>query len=38
LSAHKLQHYIEAHTIRVLTSQPLIDIFGNRDSSRIICK
>jgi hypothetical protein len=38
LSAHKLQHYIEAHTIRVLTNQLLIHIFGYRDSSRIISK
>jgi hypothetical protein len=29
----KLRHYFEAHTVRVLTNQPLHDIFGNRDSS-----
>jgi hypothetical protein len=31
MSARKLQHYFEAHTIKVLTNQPLNDIFGNRD-------
>jgi hypothetical protein len=34
----KLQHYFEAHKIRVLTNQPLLDIFGNRDSSGRIIK
>jgi hypothetical protein len=38
MSAHKLHHYFEAHTIKVLTNQPLNDIFGNRDSSRRISK
>jgi hypothetical protein len=33
MSARKLRHYFEAHRIRVLTNQPLNDIFGNRDSS-----
>jgi hypothetical protein len=32
MSARKLRHYFEAHTIKVLTNQPLNDIFGNRDS------
>jgi hypothetical protein len=36
MSARKLQHYFEAHTIRIPTSQPLNDIFGNRDSSERI--
>jgi hypothetical protein len=36
MSARKLQHYFKAHTIRVLTNQPLNDIFGNRESSRRI--
>jgi ribonuclease HI len=27
----KLRHYFEAHRVRVLTNQPLNDIFGNRD-------
>jgi hypothetical protein len=38
MSARKLRHYFEARTIRVLTNQPLHDIFGNRDSSRRISK
>jgi hypothetical protein len=33
MCSRKLQHYFEAHTIRVLMNQPLHDIFGNRDSS-----
>jgi hypothetical protein len=33
MSARKLHHYFDAHTISVLTNQPLNDIFGNRDSS-----
>jgi hypothetical protein len=32
MCSRKLQHYFEAHTIRVLMNQPLHDIFGNRDS------
>jgi hypothetical protein len=32
MSARKLQHYFEAHTIRVSTNQSLNDIFSNRDS------
>jgi hypothetical protein len=38
MSTCKLRHYFEAHTIRVLTSQPLNDIFENRDSSERISK
>jgi ribonuclease HI len=38
MSARKLRHYFEAHTIRIPTSQPLNDIFRNRDSSRRISK
>jgi hypothetical protein len=38
MSARKLQHYFEAHTIRIPTSQPLNDIFRNKDSSRRISK
>jgi hypothetical protein len=38
MSAHKLQHYFEAHIIRVLTDQPLHAIFRNRDSSGRINK
>jgi hypothetical protein len=33
MSARKIRHYFEAHTIKVLTIQPLNDIFSNRDSS-----
>jgi hypothetical protein len=38
MSARKLWHYFEAHTIKVLTTQPLNDIFSNRDSSERISK
>jgi hypothetical protein len=38
MSAHKLRHYFEAHTIKVLTNQPLNDIFGNSDNSERISK
>jgi hypothetical protein len=38
MSARKLQHYFEAHRVRVLTNQPLIDIFRNRDCSGRIGK
>jgi hypothetical protein len=38
MSARKLRHYFEAHTIKVLTNQLLNDIFGNRDSSGRISK
>jgi hypothetical protein len=38
MSARKLRHYFEAHTIKVLTNQTLNDIFDNRDSSGRISK
>jgi hypothetical protein len=38
MSSQKLRHYFEAHTIKVLTNQPMNDIFGNRDSSKRISK
>jgi hypothetical protein len=38
MSARKLWHYFEAHTIKVLTNQPLNEIFGNRDISERISK
>jgi ribonuclease HI len=38
MSARKLQHYFEAHRVRVQTNQPLNDIFGNRDCSDRIGK
>jgi hypothetical protein len=33
MSARKLHHYFETHRIRVLTNQPLNNIFGNIDTS-----
>jgi hypothetical protein len=30
MSAKKLRHYFEAHTLKVLTNQPLNDIFGTK--------
>jgi hypothetical protein len=38
MSARKLQDYFEAHRVRVLTNQPLNDIFKNYDSSNRIRK
>jgi ribonuclease HI len=38
MSTRKLQHYFEAHRVRVLMNQPLNDIFENRDSSDRIGK
>jgi hypothetical protein len=38
MSACKLWHYFEAYTIRIPYSQPMNDIFRNRDSSRRISK
>jgi hypothetical protein len=38
MSAHKLRHYFEAHAIKVLTRQPLNDIFENRDILERISK
>jgi hypothetical protein len=38
MSTKKLQHYFEAHRIKVLTNQSLNDIFGNRDSFERISK
>jgi hypothetical protein len=38
MRARKLCHYYETHTIKVLTNQPLNDIFGNRDNSDRIGK
>jgi hypothetical protein len=32
MSTRKLWHYFEGHRVRVLTNQPLNDIFGNCDS------
>jgi hypothetical protein len=38
MSARKLQHYFEAHRVRVLTNQPLNDIFRIHNSSGRIGK
>jgi hypothetical protein len=38
MSGRKLQHYLEARTIRVLADQMLHDIFEDRDSSSRIGK
>jgi hypothetical protein len=38
MCSRNLWHYFEAHHIRVLTNQPLHDIFRNWDSSRRIGK
>jgi hypothetical protein len=38
MSSRKHRHYFEAHTIKVLTKQPLNDIFSNSDSSGRISK
>jgi hypothetical protein len=38
MSARNLRHYFKAHTVTVLTNQPLNNIFGNRDSSGRISK
>jgi hypothetical protein len=37
-NAKKLQHYFEAHTIKVLTNQPLNDNFSKRNNSGRISK
>jgi hypothetical protein len=37
MAARKLRHYFEGHRIRVITNQPLSDLFANREAStRII--
>jgi hypothetical protein len=38
MSARKLRHYFEAHRVRVLTNQPLNNIFDNQDCSGRIRK
>jgi hypothetical protein len=38
MSASKLRHYFDAHTIKFVTNQPMNDIFGNKDSSGRISK
>jgi hypothetical protein len=33
MAARKLRHYFEGHRIRVITNQPLNDLFTNREAS-----
>jgi hypothetical protein len=36
--ARKLRHYFEGHRIRVITNQPLNDLFANKEPSTRIIK
>jgi ribonuclease HI len=38
MAARKLRHYFEGHKIRVITNQPLSDLFANREASTRIIK
>jgi hypothetical protein len=38
MTARKLRHYFEGHWIRVITNQPLSDLFANREASTRIIK
>jgi ribonuclease HI len=38
MAARKLRHYFEGHIIRVITNQPLNDLFANREASTRIIK
>jgi ribonuclease HI len=38
MAARKLWHYIEGHRIRVITNQPLNDLFANKEASTRIIK
>jgi ribonuclease HI len=38
MAARKLTHYFEGHRIRVITNQPLNDLFANREASTRIIK
>jgi ribonuclease HI len=38
MAARKLRHYFEGHRIRVITNQPLNDLFANREASTRIIK
>jgi hypothetical protein len=38
MAARKLRHYFEGHRIRVITNQPLNDLFANREASTRIVK
>jgi hypothetical protein len=33
MAARKLRHYFEGHKIRVITNQPLSDLFANKEAS-----
>jgi hypothetical protein len=33
VATRKLRHYFEGHRIRVITNQPLIDLFVNKEAS-----
>jgi hypothetical protein len=38
MAARKLRHYFEGHRIRVITTQPLNDLFANKEASTRIIK
>jgi hypothetical protein len=38
MAARKLRHYSEGHRIRVITNQPLNDLFANKEASTRIIK
>jgi hypothetical protein len=38
MAARKLRHYFEGHRIRVITNQPLNDLFTNKEASTKIVK
>jgi hypothetical protein len=38
MAARKLRHYFEGHRIRVITNQPLNNLFANREASTRIIK
>jgi ribonuclease HI len=38
IAARKLRHYFEGHRLRVITNQPLNDLFANREASTRIIK
>jgi hypothetical protein len=38
MAARKLRHYFKGHKIRVITNQPLSDLFTNREASTRIIK
>jgi hypothetical protein len=38
MAARKLRHYFQGHKIRVITNQPLNDLFANKEASTRIIK